>query len=94
MSDNQSTSNSQYSYDYAHKCDCSEDDNCGCSFPNNIPHDFDIHCPKNQENSCNKTVTKEKVEIKTPNAHLKKDSICICSPQECDCTITNSEYTK
>lgn len=29
------------SYDYANKCDCSEDDKCGCTFPNNLPHDFD-----------------------------------------------------
>ena len=30
-----------FHYDYANRCDCREDDNCGCSFPNNIPHDFD-----------------------------------------------------
>lgn len=28
-------------YDYANKCDCSEDDKCGCTFPNNMPHNFD-----------------------------------------------------
>lgn len=28
-------------YDYADKCDCSEDDKCGCTFPNNLPHNFD-----------------------------------------------------
>lgn len=28
-------------YDYANKCDCSEDDKCGCTFPNNLSHDFD-----------------------------------------------------
>lgn len=32
-------------YDYANKCDCSEDDKCGCDFPNNMAHDF----------SCNQT---------------------------------------
>lgn len=31
-------------YDYANKCDCSEDDKCGCDYPNNIPHDFNIAC--------------------------------------------------
>lgn len=29
------------SYDYANKCDCSEDDKCGCTFPNNLAHNFD-----------------------------------------------------
>ncbi len=29
-----------YHYDYAKKCDCSDDDNCGCSYPNNLSHDF------------------------------------------------------
>lgn len=38
MTDNECT------YDYANKCDCSEDDKCGCTFPNNMPHDFD--CPQ------------------------------------------------
>lgn len=31
-------------YDYANKCDCSEDDKCGCSFPNNIAHDYSSDC--------------------------------------------------
>lgn len=31
-------------YDYANKCDCSEDDKCGCDYPNNIPHDYSIEC--------------------------------------------------
>ena len=33
-----------YEYDYADKCDCSEDDKCGCSYPNNMPHDFGCTC--------------------------------------------------
>ena len=28
-------------YDYANKCDCSEDDRCGCTYPNNMSRDFD-----------------------------------------------------
>ncbi len=32
-------------YDYANKCDCSEDDKCGCTFPNNMPHDFSCNTP-------------------------------------------------
>ncbi len=31
-------------YDYANKCDCAEDDKCGCDYPNNLPHDFSIEC--------------------------------------------------
>lgn len=31
----------KYEYDYATKCDCSEDDNCGCTYPNNMGPDFD-----------------------------------------------------
>ena len=38
--------NCAYGYDYADKCDCSEDDKCGCSFPNNLPHDFGCHHSK------------------------------------------------
>ncbi len=36
-------------YDYANKCDCSEDDKCGCDYPNNIPHDFNLHCLNEKE---------------------------------------------
>ena len=97
----------KYTYNYADKCDCSEDDNCGCSYPNNMPHDFGTHCPKDQENSCsNKGGNKlkpeeydysynhEKTEIKTENVHLKEESICICSPKECECSITRNEKSK
>lgn len=27
-------------YDYKNKCDCSDDDNCGCDFPNNMARNF------------------------------------------------------
>lgn len=30
----------KYTYDYASKCDCSEDDNCGCTYPNNMTQNF------------------------------------------------------
>lgn len=42
----------EYGYDYANKCDCSEDDKCGCSFPNNMPHDFDCQCDDTEEDEC------------------------------------------
>lgn len=38
----------QCHYDYASKCDCSEDDKCGCTFPNNMAHDFT--CDFEEEN--------------------------------------------
>lgn len=28
-------------YDYANKCDCSDDDNCGCDYPNNMERNFE-----------------------------------------------------
>lgn len=36
-------------YDYANKCDCSEDDKCGCDYPNNIPHDYSMTCLNEKE---------------------------------------------
>lgn len=87
-----------FAYDYADRCDCREDDNCGCTFPNNMPHDFELKCnngqlPKeNSAGSCN--INKEKIEIQTPNVHIKKDSICICSQEECECTVIRDEYVK
>lgn len=31
-------------YDYANKCDCSEDDKCGCTYPNNMSHGYSEDC--------------------------------------------------
>lgn len=84
----------KFSYDYANKCDCSDDDKCGCSFPNNLSHDFDDHCAQNQEKNCPTSIHLKKVEINTPNTHLEKESICVCSPSQCDCTITRNEKNK
>ena len=36
----------QYVLDYNNKCDCREDDNCGCTYPNNLPQDFKQECKK------------------------------------------------
>jgi len=33
-----------YGYDYANKCDCADDDNCGCDYPNNMKRNFDNNC--------------------------------------------------
>lgn len=40
-----------YEYDYNDRCDCSEDDKCGCSYPNNMPHDFDCVCSPDDDGS-------------------------------------------
>ena len=37
---NDTTETGDCHYDYANKCDCSEDDKCGCTFPNNLAHDY------------------------------------------------------
>lgn len=31
-------------YDYQNKCDCSEDDKCGCTYPNNMAHNYSSDC--------------------------------------------------
>lgn len=33
--------NKKWFYDYANKCDCSEDDKCGCSYPENMARNVD-----------------------------------------------------
>ncbi|MBE6452565.1 MAG: hypothetical protein E7012_03645 [Alphaproteobacteria bacterium] len=56
-------------------CECREDDNCGCSFPNNI-NDFNRQIAvKNKE-----TITR-----------IVKDSVCACSPKECACSVERTE---
>ena len=47
---------------YKNRCDCSEDDNCGCSYPNNTNSDYDAVCPKNlnQEDCCKKRSASKK----------------------------------
>lgn len=48
MSKNDNT-NCSYQYDYEDKCDCSEDDKCGCTYPNNMPHDVKCTSSKNKK---------------------------------------------
>lgn len=40
--------NCKYVLDYDNKCDCREDDNCGCTYPNNLPQDFKQECKEGQ----------------------------------------------
>lgn len=56
-------------YDYANKCDCSEDDKCGCDFPNNMSHDYSSEC--NMENV--KTLPQNKDLFN--NTHINNQSI-------------------
>lgn len=86
----------KFAYDYANRCDCSDDDKCGCSFPNNLSHNYDINCEKDQEENCStaNNINIKKIEIKTPNTHLEKESVCVCSPTQCDCSITRNEKNK
>ncbi len=96
-SPNSSTSNkTKYIYNYANKCDCSDDDNCGCSFPNNMHHNFSSHQTsiEQQQEELHNTISKEKTEINTPNVHFKKEKICICNPKECECKIIHKEKIK
>lgn len=88
------TEQTDFNYDYANKCDCSDDDNCGCSFPNNMSHDFDHTQPANQIGNTSHTISHEKIEIDTQHSHLEQDSICICSPDECDCVTTSHKKIK
>jgi len=46
-----------YGYDYANKCDCSDDDNCGCDFPNNMNRNFDNNAYRNDTNYWQKGYT-------------------------------------
>lgn len=41
------TSNPNCNYDYANKCDCSDDDNCGCTYPNNMDRNYSSTCFNN-----------------------------------------------
>ena len=43
MNNNFSSTDCDCRYDYANKCDCSEDDNCGCDYPNNMDRNFSTH---------------------------------------------------
>ena len=65
-----------------HRCDCSEDDNCGCTYPENM---------KSYHLTEDETRTEESYKITTPERFIKKDTVCYCNPENCDCTITYEE---
>ena len=58
-------------YDYEYKCDCSEDDKCGCTYPNNMKHN--VTCEPEQpsvedfENMPHEISLKKGVKLEPPD---------------------------
>ena len=63
---------------YETRCECAEDDRCGCSFPNNI---------KNHVDCDNLTLKKESNILEKGENEMPQDAICYCAPKACDCRI-------
>lgn len=59
-------------------CDCDDDNNCGCTYPNNISN-FLCLCP-------NKTPRQNQYPNKKADAYTRAETICTCNHKECDCT--------
>lgn len=71
--------------DFAEKnprCFCADDDNCGCTFPENMTSLCNA-----EGNSC----TQETFKIKTQERFIEKDTVCYCTPKDCDCKIEYKE---
>ena len=64
------------------RCCCAEDDNCGCTFPENMSAMCYV-----EGNSC----TQESFKIKTEERFIEKDTVCYCTPKDCDCKIDYKE---
>jgi len=62
-------------------CRCADDDNCGCTYPENIsdPVSGDVE------------MSQESFKIKTEERFIAKDSVCYCSPKNCNCKIEYHE---
>ena len=58
-------------YNYAHKCDCSEDDRCGCTYPNNMPHDFTCNQPIANNTKTTQVPRFRKSGSKTARSHIE-----------------------
>lgn len=63
------------------ECDCDEDNNCGCSYPNNIDKSACV-CDENN-NICDCT----NFDIQDTHPQTK-ESICVCDTQG-DCSCNN-----
>ena len=75
MSDNK---NSKCILNYANKCECREDDNCGCTFPNNCKQDF--YCPDNDCEKNNEKNDKTEDDERPPNS---AGFLLICTDESC-----------
>ena len=71
-----------YESQIENRCECSEDSNCGCTYPENV-NTFHI--------DDDVTRTEESFKIKIPERFIQKDTVCYCNPKNCDCTITYDE---
>ncbi len=56
-----------YGYDYANKCDCSDDDNCGCDYPNNMSHNFDNTMHHKTKNTAQKHISETLIGRQAPD---------------------------
>ena len=96
LAENKNNKQPKFSYDYENKCDCSEDDKCGCTYPNNLQHDFNIHCSENQENSCpgkNSKATETPMYTPASNSTAQPplDEKVLSMGRECNCTVTREK---
>lgn len=60
------------------ECDCDEDNNCGCTYPNNV-EEYDCGCIQDEECKC---------ILFDPhiNQYYHDDSVCFCNIKgNCDC---------
>ncbi len=73
------------------KCDCSDDDSCGCTFPNNVS---DYSCNAADGNCGGLKEKASKPQKKETVTHIVKDSICTCTPDECSCAVERTETDK
>lgn len=64
-------------YDYEHKCDCLEDDKCGCTYPNNMKHN--VTCEPEQpsmadfEHMPHEISLKKGVKLEPPDFHWNEE---------------------
>lgn len=75
-----------YDERYAHSlenCDCSEDNKCGCTFPNNVSN-YTCGCTPEQDCGC---IAAKKETV----TRVVKDSVCVCSPNGCACNVERTE---
>lgn len=64
-------------YDYAEKCDCSDDDNCGCSYPNNMKYSIKCETEKPTLEDFKKMPheigLKKSAKMETPDMHWPEE---------------------